>query len=108
VENFILYPPIAFFIIFAVVLLQGFFMGKMSAKGRELAGKRKAYASGEDVKEHRFQPDYRQFFSFAFFFTIMHVVALIVATVPKSPGAFILAEFFIGIAAIGLVILFRR
>jgi len=83
-------------------------MGKISAKGRELAGKRKAYASGEDVKEHRFQPDYRQFFSFAFFFTIMHVVALIVATVPKSPGAFILAEFFIGIAAIGLVILFRR
>ena len=30
------------------------------------------------------QPDYGQFFPFAFFFTILHVVALMVATVPAG------------------------
>jgi len=46
------------------------------------AGQRKSYACGEDVKNNRIQPDYSQFFPFAYFFTIIHVVALIISTVP--------------------------
>ncbi len=36
------------------------------------------------VKVNRIPPEYRQFFPFAFFFTIMHVVALVVTTVPAG------------------------
>ena len=72
-------------------------------------GRRKAYACGEATYEPKSQPDYRQFFPFAFFFTIMHVVALIVATVPKGPAASAwLAAAYLVAAAVSLVILFRR
>jgi NADH-quinone oxidoreductase subunit A len=72
-------------------------------------GKFKAYACGEDVPDHRVQPDYGQFFHFAFFFTLMHVVALVVTTVPAgSLSAAGFAVAFLVCAAIGLSVLFRR
>jgi NADH:ubiquinone oxidoreductase subunit 3 (subunit A) len=105
-ENILLSPPIAFLILVAVFLLSSWTSKFIAAKGTESAGKGEAYAGGEDVKNHKVQPDYRQFFPFAFFFTIMHVVVLIVATVPKqvSPLAFI----FIVAALLALLILFRK
>ena len=39
------------------------------------------------MAENKFSPEYGQFFSYAFSFTIMHVVALVVATIPTDvPG----------------------
>lgn len=72
-------------------------------------GQRRPYASGEEVADHRAQPDYGQFFHFAFFFTIVHVVALVVATVPGGvPAAAVLAAAFVLAAAVGLLVLYRR
>ena len=71
-------------------------------------GKFKAYACGEDVKDHRATPEYAQFFPFAFFFTIMHVIALIVATAPSgSVRISALAVLYLLAAVMGLFILFR-
>jgi uncharacterized membrane protein HdeD (DUF308 family) len=54
-------------------------------------------------------PEYGQFFSFAFFFSIMHVVALVVATMPTGlPGAYLIAALYVVGALIGLVALLRR
>jgi hypothetical protein len=107
-----LLPPIAFAVVLASVWLQSRAMGWLALRpkdGAEAPGKRKPFASGEKVEDHRTQPDYRQFFHFAFFFTIMHVVALIVATVPRgSAGAALLATGFIVSAAISVAVLFRR
>jgi hypothetical protein len=76
---------------------------------RATAGATRSYACGEDVPDHRMQPDYAQFFPFAFFFTIMHVVALIVATVPRgSLAASGLAAAILLNAAVGVWVLFRR
>ncbi|OGV58660.1 MAG: hypothetical protein A2283_02465 [Lentisphaerae bacterium RIFOXYA12_FULL_48_11] len=73
------------------------------------SGKFKAYACGEDVKNHRISPDYSEFFPFAFFFTIMHVLALVVVTVPAgSLSATAMAIGYASSLAIGLFILFRR
>jgi NADH-quinone oxidoreductase subunit A len=77
-----------------------------AAKGQDLPGKTKAYACGEDVQNHRSQPEYGQFFPFAFFFTIMHVVVLIIATVPTGMSA--LAGLYLAISALALFIFFRR
>ena len=52
-------------------------------KGRTGAGA-EPYACGEDLPDHMIQPDYGQFFPFAFFFTILHVVALMATTVPVA------------------------
>ena len=76
----------------------------------DTSGKNKAYACGEDVADHRAQPDYRQFFPFAFFFTIMHVVVLVVATAPTPMDMklVIVPVLYVITAIIGLLILFRR
>lgn len=106
--NYWLLPPVVFFVILLVVFFQSYVMTKFAAKGQETEGKRKSYACGEDVLDHRIQPDYGQFFSFAFFFTIMHVVALVIATTPISQAAGMMSIFYILAAAVGLLILFRR
>ena len=106
--NFLLLPPVAFLIILLVVTLQAYLMTKFAPKGTNAAGKNKAYACGEDVLDHRVQPDYSQFFSFAFFFTIMHVVVMVIATVPLDLFANIMAGFYVLAAIVGLLILFRR
>lgn len=105
-KNILLSPPAAFVILLAVSLLVSFFSKFIAARGTVSAGKEESYACGEDVKIHNVQPNYSQFFSFAFFFTIMHVVALIVATMPKNIS--VIAYVYIFIAVLALFILFRK
>jgi NADH:ubiquinone oxidoreductase subunit 3 (subunit A) len=110
VSNILLIPPLTFTLIFIFMLLQFWFLARLAYKAKSSApGKRKAYACGEDIASHQARPEYSQFFQFAFFFTIMHVVAMIVATVPGGQFNYIaLAIFYILAAIIGLFILYRR
>lgn len=58
---------------------------------------------------HRVRPDYSQFFPFAFFFTIMHVVALMVATIPGGAiKLYAIAVLYLIVAVSALFILFRK
>ncbi len=109
-EKYLLTPPVAFVIILFVSWVLAIFSSKLAFKRKGPVGAlSKAYAGGEDVKKHRVQPDYSQFFPFAFFFTILHVVTLMVATVPSgSIGMFMMAVIYIFGALFGLFILFRR
>jgi NADH:ubiquinone oxidoreductase subunit 3 (subunit A) len=110
-HTWLLLPPIALLFVFLFVWLQavGFKLVAFRTGKPQANGTGKSYACGEDVKDPRVQPDYDQFFHFAFFFTVMHVVALVVATVPSgSLGAFALSIFYLVGAALGLFILFRR
>ena len=109
--NPLLLTPVAFLAALAVVLVLLRLLGRLAPVVRTPAGsgKGKAYACGEDVKDHRVAPDYQQFFPFAFFFTIMHVMALVVVTVPAgSRAATALAVGYAGSLAIGVFVLFRR
>jgi hypothetical protein len=107
--NLLLIPPIAFSVIMLLVMAQSFLMKRMSLKAGTGQGAAKPYSCGEDMEENRFQPEYGQFFSFAFFFSIMHVVALVVATMPSGlPGSYIIAALYILGALLGLVALLRR
>lgn len=70
---------------------------------------RTAYSCGEEFEGHLIQPDYSQFFSFALFFTILHVVALMIATVPReTPQILALAGVYLLGAVVGLWILLRK
>ncbi len=103
-------PPIAFVIVLAAALLFAWGLKRLSFRRAERPkGLTRPYASGEDVETHEIQPDYGQFFPFAFFFTILHVVTLIVATSPaRTPESFGIAVIYVLGAVLGLVILFRR
>ena len=110
-NQWLLWPPVAFLLILALALikLKGATLLSGPSKSARPGGQGKAYACGETMKENRAQPDYAQFFPFAFFFTIMHVLALVVATVPAHdwPAIEIAAAYLVCLF-IGLFILFRR
>jgi len=109
-DRILLFPPLAF-----VLALGGGLLISALAKPfaprpvrREGDGKLKPYACGEDVGGRQAAPEYTQFFPFAFFFTIMHVIALIVATVPGGDTSIsALSVLYLLGAAMGLFILFR-
>lgn len=103
-------PPVA--LVLFVVLAAGL-MGAASPLGFKRKGPRgaldKPYAGGENLEKHRVQPDYSQFFPFAFFFTILHVVTLIVATSPtRVAGSLAFGLLYVFGALLALYILFRR
>lgn len=93
----LLSPPLAFliFTIFGVIL---------TAFGRVLAGpqqpttayKTSFYASGEESPKVPAAPGYRQFFSFALFFAVLHLGVLMLASGGLTPLA--------GIYLVGLVL----
>ena len=110
IEQILLSPPVAFAVLFIAIALLVLLASRLAVRPAVVKpGTLKAYACGEDVKDHRARPDYGQFFPFAFFFTIMHVVALIIATVPaENFGMYGMALLFVASSAIGLVILYRN
>jgi NADH:ubiquinone oxidoreductase subunit 3 (subunit A) len=108
-NNWLLLPPIAFGVLLLAVALLEVASRRLAPHGADSLGKTKAYACGEDPVTNRVQPNYGEYFPFAFFFTIMHVVALMLATVPqgglaKSIG---IAALYLLVALSGLFILFK-
>ncbi len=106
----ILVPPIALTILVLVVWVLSRATGALSFKRKgERGALDKPYAGGENIAKHRVQVDYGQFFPFAFFFTILHVVTLIVATSPgHSIESLAIGGIYVLGALLGLFILFRR
>jgi len=99
-------PPLAFIMLLAVIAVLSWLARGLSPKGAASEGKGEPYACGQDVGTGRIQPSYGEFFPFAFFFTIIHVTALVMGTVPAS--AIWLAMPFLAITALAILILFRR
>jgi len=99
-------PPIVFIIFLVLSLGLSGVTGIFATNGKDAPGKTRAYACGEDVQINQGTPEYGQFFEFAFFFTIMHVVVLIIATVPS--GISLLSGIYLVVAALAIFILIRR
>lgn len=108
--NSILTPPLAFIIILATTVLISSLLSRLSFKTK--AGEdasTTSYSCGEEGLTPLIQPDYSQFFPFAFFFTILHVTALIIATVPiETLGSLSIAVVYLAGAMTALFILFRK
>ena len=105
----LLIPPVAFIIVLLAVILLSRIFSILSFKNKQSEESKESYACGEDFQEHMIQPDYGQFFPFAFFFTILHVIVLVVATIPiENMQTFAMALIYIIGAVLGLVTLLRR
>ena len=107
IKEILLFPPVAFSIFLLVAGLLYLSGSLLAAKGQPSAGKRKQYACGEDVPAQRLQPNYEIFFPFALFFTIIHVTALILSTLPAGNIA-LLGILYMGGVAISLYTLVVR
>ena len=66
------------------------------------------YACGqsEDAVSQYVNPNFRRMFYLAFFFTIMHVLVMIVSTAPK--GHTLMPVAYIAVGALAMLILFRK
>lgn len=105
----LLAPPVAFILVTLVAGLIFAFCARFRFHKPQSKQSQEAYSCGEEFSGHMIQPDYSQFFPFAFFFTMLHVVALVVATVPlEVTGTFAIAFVYIIGAVIGLSILLGK
>lgn len=107
--SWLMSPLAAFFIVLiAAVCVFGVFSRLALRKGRTGAGA-KPYACGEETPDQKVQPDYSQFFPFAFFFTILHVVALMTTTMKVGTVATLcIALIYVMGGFVGLTVLYRR
>ena len=66
------------------------------------------YACGQskDTVSQYVNPNFRRMFYLAFFFTVMHVLVMIVATAPKGHTLFPVA--YIGVGVLAMLMLFRK
>lgn len=110
IHKYLLYPPITFLIVMSAVLVFSELLSRLAFKPKTKGkGQGKSYGCGEDVPSNLMQPEYGDFFPFAFFFTLLHVVALMICTVPvKTASSFAIAFIYIMVAVTGLAVLFRR
>jgi NADH-quinone oxidoreductase subunit A len=109
-NELLLTPPVVFIAVLVAALFFAYVLSKLAIKPKSIpAGLTQEYSCGEDVKTHMIQPDYSQFFPFAFYFTILHVVALMIATVPTATmQSFLIAVVYILGAIVGLFVLYKR
>jgi NADH:ubiquinone oxidoreductase subunit 3 (subunit A) len=108
-ERILTSPVTAFALIFFIILIFLAVFPRYRVKNKNAGdGGGESYASGEDYPDQSPQPDYSQFFPVAFFFTILHVAALVLSTISgHTHGIFFIAIFYIFSIGIGLVILWR-
>ena len=90
----LLSPPLAFVVLFLVVLGLFHWSGRLSSPGKSSHGKKLSYLCGEEVdlfdtpsSGGKLRPDYRRFFGAAFFFTVIEVGVLLLATIPFGLNA---------------------
>ena len=109
-NKMLLMPPVCFIVVLAMVAAFTAILSKFSFKSKNRpADIGTSYACGENIDTHLIQPDYSQFFPFAFLFTVLHVVALTIATVPiESVTSLAMAVIYLSGALVGISILFRR
>ncbi len=80
-------PPVALGLMVLAALALYFLGRRLRAEGDPDPEKLEPYACGEDWPARPIEPDYGQFFAVAVLFTVFHVAAVVVATVPGGVGA---------------------
>ena len=101
----LLFSPVATFLItLLIIYLLYLFAGTLGPKRTKTKYKLKSYACGEDYPGGKLQQSYN-FFHVAFFFTVLHVGALLIATAPAGNAA-ILGCVLIGVMALTAFALF--
>ena len=110
IEWNMLLTPLAGFILFGAVAYGLYRLGDVLApKLKDEGGKLAPYACGEDMPAQKFQVSYRLFFYAALFFTMMHVAALVIATIPAgSPALAVAGLFYLTMIVLSITALILR
>ncbi len=99
-------PPVIFLLVFFSLALCSKFLSKFSNKEKLGEHALESYACGQRDVNNYVNPDYSQFFIYAFIFTVVHILILVVATAPSDAQLLPVTYIVSGILAI--LIAFRR
>ena len=91
----------AIFIVIFLACSRG--VSRYSHIGVQVEGKFDPYGCGQRQVQDYVNPDYSQFFPFAFLFTIMHVLVLVVATAPYEVSLLPIVYVASGILAMRII-----
>jgi hypothetical protein len=105
-EEILFAPPVVFIIFFIIFFASSKAFSRYSRRGVRGEHDLESYACGQRNVEHYVNPDYSEFFPFAFFFTIMHVLVLVIATAPYD--ALLFPAIYIMSGILAMAIIFRR
>jgi NADH:ubiquinone oxidoreductase subunit 3 (subunit A) len=61
--------------------------GRLGARGSPSESKHLPYTGGEAPEPYPSRPGYHMFFRLALLFSVLHIVALVVSTLPRGAGA---------------------
>jgi NADH:ubiquinone oxidoreductase subunit 3 (subunit A) len=99
------FSPVATFLIILFIVFIGYLITKMfGPKYKKEKYKKQSYACGEDYPGGKLHHSYN-FFHIAFFFTVLHVGALLITTAPTGMAAS-LGLILIGVMALTAFALF--
>ncbi len=106
-SQFILSPPIAFVILLVFIYLLYKGVSTLGPPTKVEGKKLASYFCGEDVPGGKVQPAYH-FFLFAFFFLILDVSALVIATVPSGSAAWLGVLYLVTVLITVIILLVDR
>ncbi len=105
VTTILLSTPVVFLIFTGLIAL---IMHLLKRKASLLPGgehEQEPYACGQRDVEHHVAPDFSKVFAYAFIFTIMHVLVMVIATAP--PDSVLLPIMYVTAGALVMFLIFR-
>ncbi len=107
-DKILVSAPVVFLFFALLIALISLYLGRKADKTPGGEHELDPYACGQDEStvRHYVSPNYYRMFSYAFFFTVMHVLVLTVATAPAGHTLLPVAYILAGVLA--MLILFRR
>lgn len=103
----ITYPPVTFILSLVVVLFFGWLIKPFEPKVLHNPERSKTYACGEDFPAQKLSPSYEEFYPYAIFFTVLHVVVLMLMTLAFSTSvSFVVPVIYLAVVVLVLTIIF--
>ena len=101
----LLSPPVAFGILFVLLVLAYRFIKKHSAKGPDHPDKFLPYSGGQKIPPAEVRLSYKAFFRLGLLFGLVHVAVLVLATLPLLRGSVLIGLFYLAGLSISAAVL---
>ena len=104
--SIILSVPVVFLLFTALIALVMRLLRRNASRQPGGEHEQEPYACGQRNVEHNVAPDFSKVFAYAFIFTIMHVLVMVIATAPADSVMMPLA--YVTAGALVMFLIFKR
>ena len=95
IADWIASPPFAMIIFLALAAGLYWLGGRWAPRGQDSVGKYLPYACGEDLSPDETRLSYQRFYRLALMFVVVHMATLVVAMLPMTLDARLLATIYL-------------